>query len=73
MTLRTTFMGRFFFNDLLKCWIKFNPQKWTDYDEFVAAALCLFGKERYVRKKTRKSTRSVGRFIKTYKRHGGFK
>jgi len=66
------FHGKVYFNDLLKCWIKFNPQKWTDYDEFVAAALCLFGKERYVRKKTKKNGRSVGNFIKTYNKRNRF-
>lgn len=63
--------GNVYFNELIKCWIKFNPQKWTDYDEFVAAALCLFGKERYVRKnKAIDTTRKVSRFVKTYNNRG---
>ena len=59
--------GNVFFGDLLKCWLKFNPQKWTDYDEFVAAALCLFAKDRYDRKPVINQERSVGRFVKTYR------
>lgn len=60
--------GKVYFNELVKCWIKFNPQKWTDYDEFVGAVLCLFAKERYTRKKVKKRGSEVGRFVKSYKR-----
>ena len=60
--------GNVFFPKLLKCWIKFNPQKWTDYDEFVGAALCLLAKDRYIRTKSVKSGREVSRYIKSYKR-----
>tara|TARA_R110001599_G_scaffold12770_2_gene59644 strand:- start:3940 stop:6033 length:2094 start_codon:yes stop_codon:yes gene_type:complete len=63
--------GKVFFNDLLKCWVKFNPQKWTDYDEFVGAALCLFAKdskERNRKKSTKDLGLDVGRFVKSYRR-----
>jgi len=59
--------GNVFFAKLLKCWIKFNPQKWTDYDEFVGAALCLLARDRYNRTREKRSGREVGNFVKTYR------
>lgn len=62
--------GNVFFPLLLKCWLKFNPQKWTDYDEFVGASLCLFAKDRYSRGRTISKKREISRFIKTYNNRG---
>jgi hypothetical protein len=61
----TNIMGRVYFQDLLKCWLKFNPQKWTDYDEFVGAALCLFAARSY---RPTKKARGKKKFIKTYRK-----
>lgn len=57
-------IGKVFFNDLLTCWLKFNPAKWTDYDEFVAASLCLFAARSY-RPKQKERVRK--NFVKTYR------
>lgn len=66
LNYETNEYGNVFFKDLLKCWIKFNPQKWTDYDEFVGAALCLFAKDRYTRSRTINNERKISSFVKTY-------
>lgn len=58
--------GNVYFPNLLKCWIKFNPQKWTDYDEFVGSALCLFAKDARTRGRTINNDRSVGSFVRTF-------
>ena len=58
-------MGNVFFNTLLKCWLKFNPAKWTDYDEFVGAGLCLLAANRYRPIKKKRTKRN---FVKTYRR-----
>jgi hypothetical protein len=39
--------GKMYFNKLCKCLIQFKSDKWTDYDEFVAAALAMVGSTRY--------------------------
>lgn len=40
-------MGRMYFNKLVKCLINFDPNKWTDYDEFVGAGLALVATKKY--------------------------
>ena len=56
--------GKVFFNNLLKCWLKFNPEKWTEFDEFVGSVLCLFAaRDTITKKKAVKQSFSV----KTYK------
>lgn len=44
-------MGLMLFNKLVKCLINFDPNKWTDYDEFVGAGLALVATKRYSPKK----------------------
>jgi len=61
----TNVMGKVYFQDLCRCWLKFNPQKWTDYDEFVGAALCLFAARSY---RPQKKPRGKKKFIKTYRK-----
>ena len=39
--------GTMYFNELCKCLIRFKPDKWTDYDEFVGAVLALVASTRY--------------------------
>lgn len=44
-------IGRCDFNRLLECWAGFEPDNWTDYDEAVAAGLCLIASNKYIPKK----------------------
>lgn len=60
----TNTYGKVYFNNLLKCWLKFNPEKWTEFDEFVGGSLCLFAARDTVSKK--KSVKKEFS-IKTYK------
>lgn len=61
-------MGKLYFDSLINCLIKFNPQKWTDYDEFVGAVLALMGTRRYKTANTNNSSLSVGSVVKMYKK-----
>lgn len=63
----TNEVGKVYFNDLLRCWLKFNPQKWTDYDEFVGAALALFASRRY---RPQAKKREKKEFVKKFRVRG---
>jgi len=61
--------GNMLFNKLCKCLISFKPDKWTDYDEFVAAVLALAGSTRYNRTHEELSVNKlkINSLVKTYK------
>jgi len=61
--------GNMVFNKLCKCLISFKPDKWTDYDEFVAAVLALAGSTRYNRTHEELSVNKlkINSLVKTYK------
>jgi hypothetical protein len=49
----TNEMGKCYFNRLINDYINFNPNKWTDYDAFVASGLALVATKKYQPKQTK--------------------
>lgn len=57
-------MGKCYFNSLLKEWLEFTPEKWTDFDAVVGAGLAIIASREYIPKKPQTTTKPEELFSK---------
>lgn len=60
-------MGRCYFDSLLKDWLRFNPNKWTDYDRSVSSMLCIVAAQRPQKEKPKAK---VAQWLRKYDNSG---